>query len=186
MLGLTFLSIQVNEYINLGFAPSDNAQATVFYCLTGLHGCHVFVPILRRQNRGHVLNVASAAGLISTPRMAAYNAAKAGVVALSETLAAELGGTEVGVTVLCPSFFQTDIVNSGRFADEKTRTLAHKLMSRGVPVEGVVLAALDAVDRGDLYAVPMADARWMWRLKRAMPSTFGRLVAAGRKVVEGS
>jgi len=43
LLGLTFLSIQVNEYVHLGFAPHDNAQGTIFYGLTGLHGAHVFV-----------------------------------------------------------------------------------------------------------------------------------------------
>ena len=59
LLGLTFLTIQVNEYVHLGFAPSDNAQATVFYCLTGLHGCHVFVGltllamVIVRSFRGH-------------------------------------------------------------------------------------------------------------------------------------
>jgi cytochrome c oxidase subunit 3 len=59
LLGLTFLSIQVNEYVHLGFAPSDNAQATVFYCLTGLHGCHVAVGLILllivniRAFRGH-------------------------------------------------------------------------------------------------------------------------------------
>ena len=42
-LGATFLSIQVNEYIHLGIAPSDSAQASIFYGLTGLHGCHVFI-----------------------------------------------------------------------------------------------------------------------------------------------
>ena len=42
-LGLTFLSIQVNEYIHLGIAPTDSAQASIFYGLTGLHGCHVFI-----------------------------------------------------------------------------------------------------------------------------------------------
>ena len=43
LLGLTFLLIQVNEYVHLGFAPHDNAQGTIFYGLTGLHGAHVFV-----------------------------------------------------------------------------------------------------------------------------------------------
>ena len=43
LLGLTFLTIQVNEYVHLGFAPQDHAQGTIFYCLTGLHGAHVFV-----------------------------------------------------------------------------------------------------------------------------------------------
>jgi cytochrome c oxidase subunit III len=59
LLGLTFLSIQINEYIHIGFAPQDAAQATVFYSLTGLHGAHVFVGLCAlaivtiRAFRGH-------------------------------------------------------------------------------------------------------------------------------------
>jgi cytochrome c oxidase subunit 3 len=59
LLGLTFLTIQVNEYIHIGFAPQDNAQGTIFYCLTGLHGAHVFIGltllamVLIRSFRGH-------------------------------------------------------------------------------------------------------------------------------------
>jgi cytochrome c oxidase subunit 3 len=43
LLGLTFLIVQINEYVHIGFAPHDSAQATVFYSLTGLHGAHVFI-----------------------------------------------------------------------------------------------------------------------------------------------
>jgi len=43
LLGLTFLFVQINEYIHIGFAPKDSAQATIFYSLTGLHGVHVFI-----------------------------------------------------------------------------------------------------------------------------------------------
>jgi cytochrome c oxidase subunit 3 len=58
-LGLTFLSVQVNEYINVGFAPGDHAQGTIFYGLTGLHGAHVAVGLMLllfaniRAFRGH-------------------------------------------------------------------------------------------------------------------------------------
>jgi cytochrome c oxidase subunit 3 len=58
-LGITFLSVQINEYIHIGFAPSDFAQASVFYGLTGLHGAHVFVGLTLltfatvRALRGH-------------------------------------------------------------------------------------------------------------------------------------
>src|SRR3712207_3535391 len=45
LLGLTFLTVQVNEYVHLGFAPHDNAQGTIFYGLTGIHGENVFVEI---------------------------------------------------------------------------------------------------------------------------------------------
>jgi cytochrome c oxidase subunit III len=59
LLGLTFLTIQVNEYVHLGFSPQDNAQGTIFYGLTGLHGAHVFVGLTLltfatvRAFRGH-------------------------------------------------------------------------------------------------------------------------------------
>jgi cytochrome c oxidase subunit III len=59
LLGLTFLTIQVNEYIHLGFSPADNAQGTIFYGLTGLHGAHVFIGLTLllfatiRAFRGH-------------------------------------------------------------------------------------------------------------------------------------
>lgn len=59
LLGLTFLFIQINEYIHIGFAPSDHAQGSIFYGLTGLHGAHVFVGLTLlamvniRAFRGH-------------------------------------------------------------------------------------------------------------------------------------
>ena len=59
LLGLTFLFIQINEYVHIGFSPHDNAQASIFYGLTGLHGAHVFVGLLLlsfaniRAWRGH-------------------------------------------------------------------------------------------------------------------------------------
>jgi len=58
-LGLTFLFIQINEYVHIGFAPQDSAQASVFYGLTGLHGAHVFIGLCLlafvniRAFRGH-------------------------------------------------------------------------------------------------------------------------------------
>ena len=59
LLGVTFLFIQINEYVHLGFAPQDFAQGTIFYGLTGLHGAHVFIGLTLllmvnvRAFRGH-------------------------------------------------------------------------------------------------------------------------------------
>jgi cytochrome c oxidase subunit III len=59
LLGFTFLCIQINEYVHVGFAPADHAQGTIFYGLTGLHGAHVFVGLTLllfatiRAFRGH-------------------------------------------------------------------------------------------------------------------------------------
>jgi cytochrome c oxidase subunit III len=59
LLGCSFLFIQINEYANIGFAPQDAAQQTIFYSLTGLHGAHVFIGLILllivtiRSFRGH-------------------------------------------------------------------------------------------------------------------------------------
>jgi cytochrome c oxidase subunit 3 len=59
LLGLTFLCIQINEYVHIGFSPANHAQGTIFYGLTGLHGAHVFVGlsllvmVTIRSFRGH-------------------------------------------------------------------------------------------------------------------------------------
>jgi cytochrome c oxidase subunit III len=58
-LGLTFLSVQLNEYVNLGWSPQDHTQGSIFYGLTGLHGAHVTVGLILllfaniRAFRGH-------------------------------------------------------------------------------------------------------------------------------------
>ena len=59
LLGATFLFIQINEYVHIGFSPRDSAQGSVFYGLTGLHGAHVFIGLCAllivsiRAFRGH-------------------------------------------------------------------------------------------------------------------------------------
>jgi NAD(P)-dependent dehydrogenase (short-subunit alcohol dehydrogenase family) len=161
----------------VGVLPMSDWRWTLDVDLFGvIHGCHVFVPKLRAQKRGHVLNVASAAGIASTAKMGAYNVAKAGVIALSETLAAELSGSGVGVTVVCPTFFKTNIARSGHFADPFARLQAIRLVENGKRAEDVARATIASVERDELYCLPMADARWLWRLKRLAPRQFRSIV----------
>jgi len=167
---------------NVGELPLDVWRWTVEVNLWGvIHGCHVFVPLLKKQGSGHILNMASAAGLLSAPRMGAYNVAKAAVVALSETLSGELRGTGVDVTVLCPTFFRTNIASSGRFSDEKIKAAAERLVEGGTTAQAVARSALVSVEKGELYCVPMADGRWAWRLKRALPESFAGLASRAVK-----
>jgi cytochrome c oxidase subunit 3 len=59
LLGATFLFVQINEYVHIGFSPQDFAQGSIFYGLTGLHGAHVFIGltllamVVVRSFRGH-------------------------------------------------------------------------------------------------------------------------------------
>jgi NAD(P)-dependent dehydrogenase (short-subunit alcohol dehydrogenase family) len=142
-----------------------------------IHGCHVFTPILREAGQpAGIINVASAAAFGAAPGMAAYNVSKAGVLSLSETLAAELSGTEINVTVLCPTFVKTNIVEAGRITAESSQ-LADRLMRwTGFSPERVARTCLDTNDRGGLYCMPQPDARIGWGIKRFTPTVYTRTV----------
>ncbi|MTE11803.1 SDR family NAD(P)-dependent oxidoreductase [Nocardia aurantiaca] len=143
-----------------------------------IHGCHVFAPQLRAAGHGSIVNVASAAAFGSAPRMAAYNVSKAGVLALSETLAAELSGTGVTVTVLCPTGVRTNILEGVSLGDETVQLWGDRLIRwTGRPPASIARATLDAVDHGQLYVVPQLEAKAIWQSKRLLPETYTR--AAG-------
>ncbi len=83
-----------------------------------VHGVHTFLPLLLDQNEGHIVNTASLAGLGGVPGLGVYCTTKFAVVGLSESLSYDLEGlgSEVGVSVLCPGFVQTQIGESVRNA----------------------------------------------------------------------
>ena len=93
-----------------------------------IHGVRAFAPHLIAQNEGHIVNTASVSGLISPPGSGAYNVTKHAVVALSESLHHDLRerNSQVGVSVLCPAYVPTGIVDSERsrpndFRSEKSK-----------------------------------------------------------------
>jgi hypothetical protein len=163
----------------IGELPLDDWHWVLGINLWGpIHGCHVLAPILRsaepsNRPRG-IINVASAAAFGAAPSMAAYNVSKAGTLSLSETLAAELSGTAVKVTVLCPTFVKTNIIESGRIPDQTTQ-FANKLMRWiGLSPEKVARICLNAHDRGELYCMPQIEAKIGWNIKRFVPGTYAR------------
>jgi NAD(P)-dependent dehydrogenase (short-subunit alcohol dehydrogenase family) len=135
-----------------------------------VHGCHVFAPEMARRRHGRILNVASLAGALSPPRMGAYNATKAAVISLSETLAAELGPRGVSVTILCPSFTAGTALLHTASADAATMDLGARAMRLiGDTPREVAELGLAASARGDLYAIPGARGHLAWWAKRAAP-----------------
>ena len=154
-----------------------------------IHGCHVFTPILRGADTGQprgIINVASAAAFGAAPGMAAYNVSKAGVLSLSETLAAELCGTGINVTVLCPTFVKTNILRSGTASGHistQSTQLADRLMRwTGFSPGRVARMCLDTNDRGGLYCMPQPDARIGWGIKRFTPTIYTRAVGLTTRI----
>ncbi len=172
----------------IGDVPLDDWVWTLGVNLWGpIHGCHVFTPILRDAGRSHtrrgIINVASAAAFGAAPGMAAYNVSKAGVLSLSETLAAELSGTGVRVTVLCPTFVKTNIVESGRISAESGELAARLMRWTGLSPDKVARSCLDAHDRGDLYCMPQLDAKLGWNVKRLAPQAYTRAAGLASRVL---
>jgi NAD(P)-dependent dehydrogenase (short-subunit alcohol dehydrogenase family) len=164
---------------SIGELSLDDWQWVLGINLWGpIHGCHVFAPILQSAEPSNVprgiINVASAAAFGALPGMAAYNVSKAGVLSLSETLAAELSCSSVKVTVLCPTLVKTEILESGRIGAETTQ-LATKLMRwTGFSPARVARICLDTHDRGELYCMPQLEAKFGWNIKRLIPGTYTR------------
>lgn len=162
----------------IGEVPLDDWHWCMNVNLWGvIHGCHYFAPKLRELGYGGIINVASAAAFGAAPEMSTYNVTKAGVLALSETLAAELAGTGVKVTALCPTVVPTNIVNDGKLP-ERRREFARSAMTRFAltTADKVARQTLDALDRGELYVLPQIDGRLAWRFKRLMPRLYARTV----------
>jgi len=147
-----------------------------------VHGCHFFVPPMVQRGRGHVVNVASAAGFVAGEALAAYCTTKFAVLGLSEALHEELARHGVGVTAVCPGFIDTPIARNARtrgpWARPEARRLAiESLAKRGYPPERVARQLLRAVQRGRVVA-PIAPEAWLlWYLKRLSPALLRRLGA---------
>ena len=92
-----------------------------------IHGCKAFLPFLQKAKWGHIVNVSSLFGLISTPNTSAYNAAKFAVRGFSESLRIELMMSKQTVQLSCvhPGGIQTNIANYSRDGGEQIGSTAH-------------------------------------------------------------
>lgn len=145
-----------------------------------IHGCHYFVPQFKQQGYGAIINVASAAGYTAAPEMTAYNVTKSSVLALSETLSAELRGDNIRVNVLCPTLVPTNIMKNGRLPGHYAGLADDLLMNHAFTTsDQVVVKTLNNLDAGKLYTIPQPDAKLFWILKRASPTLYAKVLGIG-------
>jgi len=128
-----------------------------------IHGCHFFVPkMVARKQGGHVVNIASAAGFLATPDLAAYATTKFGVLGLSEAMRSELAPHRIGVSAICPGIVNTKIVETARLrgGNVSREELVGMYRRRNYGPEKVALAILGAVvkNRG---VVPVTPEAWV-------------------------
>jgi NAD(P)-dependent dehydrogenase (short-subunit alcohol dehydrogenase family) len=131
--------------------------------------CRAFLPAMIRAGAGHVVNISSAAGFVSAPGMAAYNASKAAVISLSESLRAELAPHGIGVSVVCPSFFRTNLLEDFS-GSEESRQMALRLMEKSpLNADDVARLVRRAVGKKEFMMIPHRDAWQALMLKRLAP-----------------
>ena len=141
------------------------------------------IPLLKAAGgETHLINTASYAGFVSSPWSAAYNASKAGVIALSETLQAELQSTNVNVSVVCPGFFPSGLLlESNPAGDVPTGAIsaaARRMFDRStLTADQVADAIVGLIDKPQFLTILPAEARRAWRFKRFFPRCFSRVVA---------
>lgn len=90
------------------------------------NGCAAALPRLTSQGSGSVINTASLAGVIGSPRLSAYSMTKGAVVNVTRSLAAEVGSDGVRVNAVCPGVTETPMPKSGR-SDEEWEEMASRM-----------------------------------------------------------
>jgi NAD(P)-dependent dehydrogenase (short-subunit alcohol dehydrogenase family) len=140
--------------------------------LSVVRGTLAFLPGMVERGRGHVASTASFAGLAGAPGIMSYGVAKAGVVAFSEQLRAEMHGTGVDVSVFCPAFFRTNLLENFH-GDAKVRGMASRMMDKSPDtldsVADVTYAALKAKT---FLILPTKHEPMRWRIKRWFPNWY--------------
>lgn len=140
-----------------------------------VHGCKAFGARMADAGRGHIVNIASAAGYYAAPDMSAYSASKHAVMGLTESLRVEMAARGIGVSAICPGVINTNIVAASRMHGA-TAQAQDKLVSlykrRNYGPEHVADAVIDAILH-NRAVVPVSPEAWaLYAGKRLVPGVF--------------
>jgi NAD(P)-dependent dehydrogenase (short-subunit alcohol dehydrogenase family) len=143
-------------------------------------GCKLFLPYLSRADEAHIVNVSSMAGLVGLPMQSSYCATKFAVRGFTESLAAELAGSTVGVTAVFPGAIRTQVLRASRHdGDGTVEGLADLLERHARPPSVVARRIVRAIRRNDARAIIGAEAHLTDWLGRISPVAAGALLGWG-------
>ncbi len=137
-----------------------------------LYGCHYFLPYLKQQGEGHIINTSSMAGFLGFPNQSAYSLTKAAVKAFSETLRVELAYYNIGVTSIHPGAIRTNILNAALTRsgdDEDTKKMAALVDRFGTSPGYLATKVVKAVKANRMRVLIGPDAYLFEFFKRLFP-----------------
>lgn len=149
-----------------------------------VHGCHHFLPLLRREPAAHIVNVSSLFGLIAPAGQTGYCASKFAVRGFSESLRQELAGTPLGLSVVHPGGVRTGIARSARAG--RRSTLSAEAAEQGVrdferhfitSPQDAARTILRGVERGQARILIGPDARLADLIQRLWPGRYNEILA---------
>lgn len=166
----------------------ENWQWIIDINLLGVvRGCRTFVPMMKEAGGGYIVNTASLAGLVHAPSMASYNAVKAAVVAVSETLRHELAPDRIDVSVICPSFFRTNLAESLQGKDVDMEETAVRLITQAPRSAAEVASkALEGVRNRRFIVLTDSDGVAAYNAKRYARKAYdAAMIRSAKQVREG-
>jgi NADP-dependent 3-hydroxy acid dehydrogenase YdfG len=147
-----------------------------------VHGVHAAYPIMCRQGFGHIVNTASAAGLVPAAAEGAYAATKHAVVGLSMALRVEAEAFGVKVSVVCPGLVNTPILDSTKYVKFDPEVIRKVAPEKPIPPRKAAELILRGIDRNRFFIVLTVTTHALWRLHRYAPAASMRLgkIAIGK------
>lgn len=136
-----------------------------------VYTCQAFLPALKQRPQACLVNVSSMGGLVPVPGQGAYGASKAAVKLLTETLYAELRGTNVAVTVVFPGGVGTEITkNSGVDVPRPPEVVATGKLPKVTSVEDAGAQIVEAIQKGTPRLLIGSDVKAVDKLARLAPT----------------
>lgn len=140
--------------------------------LAVVYGSHFASTIMKKQGSGHIISISSAAGYVNMPNMSMYNVTKAAVISLMETLYAELNGYGVKVSVVCPTFFRSNIMQH-RKGDTETGLIAVEIVRKAkYSADYIADLILTKAGKNIFFILPSYQVKLAFHLKNFFPNFF--------------
>lgn len=140
--------------------------------MAAVYGSHYAVPVMKKQKSGHIISIASAAGIANMPNMSMYNVTKAGVISLMESIHGEVWAFNISASVVCPTFFRSNIMQYNR-GDKTATSIGKTIIDRAkFSPDEIADYILTQAGKKQFYILHPYQAKLVFHVKRFFPNLF--------------